>query len=306
MRRVILSIILLSIYTFATPTIYNNTGLVTKLEKFASTCSYYSRIAKKDLRIKSLCRKYKKNLNVALKLGYRIDKSTSDNSSLSEKYLAKLLSLDALYEQTIEKISIVKRKARESNDAIYHEKIIRKDVISLYKSDYEFVAKHRDVYIKADNPRYLKMLKDGREEFLSQEEHTLLIQKRKEEQINHRRDECENDMTIDRHSAHDIGKISNAIITGSNGDGYYVKTPETIFFIQGEPRHSASEDYITSYVISEGEKMSATNINMRSALTPKMWKFYIANERRLGIREYGEYGNVLIVHHNSECAALSR
>ncbi len=275
MRIIILSIILISTYIVATPTTYNNTGLVTKLEKFSPTCSYYSSIAKKDLRIKSLCKKYEKNLNITLKLGYKIDKSTSGNSSLSEKYLAKILSLDELREQIIEKISIAKTKARESNDATYHEKLIRKDVVRLNKSDYKFIAKHRDVYKKASNQRYLKMLKDGRKELLSDQERNVLLQKEKEKAISDKIEECQYEMTVAGHSNHQNGKISQGRVTGSNKDGIGVITKEGAFLIKNAPYHATGRIKTPIYVRSRGETIVQPKIDLGNPHPSNNYHFYM-------------------------------
>ncbi len=57
----------------ATPETLNNTGLITKLEKFTPICEYYTDIIKDRHKIKRLCGQYNKRLKNVLQLGYRID-----------------------------------------------------------------------------------------------------------------------------------------------------------------------------------------------------------------------------------------
>jgi len=313
MRRIILSIILLSIYTFATPTTYNNTGLVTKLEEFIPTCSYYSSIAKKDLRIKSLCKKYEKNMKNTLKLGYKLDKNISDNSQLLDKYRTKLFSLEEIREQIIEKVSIAKTKARDNNDATYHERLIRKDVIPLYKSDYEFVAKHRDVYIKADNRRYLKMVKDGRKELLTDKEQKVLLQEETEKENREKIDACTYEMTRERHSDRKIGKISQGRITGSNNDGLGVRTKEGFFLIEDAPYYAKGKIKSPIYVQSSGKVRLQPKISLNDPRKGNAYHFYM---KKAGLYDNIWYDGVgyapaipdklYFVKYSDACSTLNR
>ena len=207
MKKILLAVAVLSIYLNATPKTLNdkhNMELVTMLEKFTLTCSYYSKTMRAPLHIKQLCRKYDRNLNSTLELGYKLDrnivseqhthlyngkmhtctsqstKETSYNPVLLKTYTTKLLNLDKLREQIIEIVLREKTKARRSYDAEYHEKLIREDIISLNNRDYTFMAEHREVYASANNPRYIKMIEDQREELFSQEQREYHTQKQKE------------------------------------------------------------------------------------------------------------------------------
>jgi len=55
MKKILLAITMLGIYlnaTPTTPTTLNNTGLITKLEKFTPICTYYSETIKQPQHIK--------------------------------------------------------------------------------------------------------------------------------------------------------------------------------------------------------------------------------------------------------------
>ena len=169
MKKILLSIIMLGIYLNATPTTLNNTGLITKLEKFTPICTYYSKTIKQPQHIRQQCQKYKNHLNDILRTGYMLDrnivsgkhthlyngkmhtctkqshKETSYNSTTLNNYKMHLLGLDKLRREIIEKISREKIKARRSYDVEYHEKLIRKSVIRLYDSDYTFINEHIEV-----------------------------------------------------------------------------------------------------------------------------------------------------------------
>ena len=214
MKKILMTMTILSIYLNATPVTLNNTGLISKLEKFTPVCSYYSKVIKHPRQIKQMCRKYRNSLDEILKTGYRLDKSiapkkhthmyngvkhtcteqahtdTSYNPVQLKKYRTKLLSLDRLRDQIIEDISREKSKARRGYDVAYHEKLIREDIISLCNSDYIFIAEHREVYANADNPRYIKMIKDKKEELLSQKEREHLARQRKEEESRNSREDA--------------------------------------------------------------------------------------------------------------------
>ena len=182
MKKILLFITMLGIYLNATPVTLNNTGLITKLEKFTSICTYYSKTIKKPQHIRQQCQKYKRRLDDILRTGYRLDKSippikhahfyngemhtctkqshkgTSYNSRTLKNYRTRLFSLDKLRGKIIEKISREKTKARKSYDVVYHEKLIREGVIPLYDSDYTFIDEHIEVYANASSPIYMKML----------------------------------------------------------------------------------------------------------------------------------------------------
>ncbi len=207
MKKILLAIAVMSIYLNATPKTLNDKysmKLVTMLEKFTPTCSYYSKTMRAPLHIKQLCQEYDRNLYSTLELGYKLDrnivseqhthlyngkmhtctsqstKETSYNPVLLKAYKTKLLNLDKLRKQIIEIVSREKTKARRSYDVEYHEKLIREDIISLYNSDYTFIGEHTEVYAAANNPRYLKMIEDQREELFSQEQSEYHTPKQKE------------------------------------------------------------------------------------------------------------------------------
>ncbi len=189
MKKILLAITMLGVYLHATPITLNNTGLVTKLEKFTPVCTYYSKTIKQPRHIRQQCQKYKSRLDGILKTGYRLDRSipsmkhthfyngkmhtctaqsrlNMEHSKLDKyydpilikQYITRLFRLDKLRDKIIEDISLEKTKARKSYDIEYHEKLIRKGVIALYGSDYIFMTEHKEVYANADNPRYIEML----------------------------------------------------------------------------------------------------------------------------------------------------
>ncbi len=66
---------ILGISLYATPITLNNTGLITKLEKFTPICTYYSKIVKQPQHIRQQCKKYKNRLNDILNTGYKLDRN---------------------------------------------------------------------------------------------------------------------------------------------------------------------------------------------------------------------------------------
>lgn len=75
MRRILITMTVLSIYLNATPVTLNNAGLITKLEKFIPICTYYSKTIRQPQHIRQQCQKYKSRLDDILKTGYRLDRN---------------------------------------------------------------------------------------------------------------------------------------------------------------------------------------------------------------------------------------
>ena len=314
MRKIIFTAITLTLWLHATPVTLNNEGLITGLEKFKPICEYYGDIIKDSHKVKRLCGKYNKRLNNVLQAGYRMDKyivptththmyqgkmhtctnqtyrPTKYDTKLLNRYRSDVFSLDKLREEIIEYAGREKYNARTHYDAEYHEKLIREDVIDLYPSDYIFIAEHKEVYAKAGNPRYTKMIKDKREELFSQEEREYLAQQRKKEENRKEREnarwieECGYDMTAERHYAKKGGKISGKV-SGSDLQGYFVENwgggEKTTFYVVGGPLHTGG--YVTSpiYVISKGGHKRTIATNMGSGVKAT--------------------GTALIVYYNDAC-----
>ncbi len=314
MKRILITMTVLSIYLNATPVTLNNTGLITKLEKFTPICTYYSKTMNQPLHIRQLCKRYNNRLDDILKTGYRLDrnivsqkhthlyngkmhtctnqshKKTSYSTTALKNYRTHLLSLDKLRDQIIEDVSREKSKARRSYDVAYHEKLIREDVIRLYDSDKTFISEHWEAY--TNNPRYIKMLKDKDEALLSQEQREYLAQQQKEEERRNSIEDarwhemCSNNMTAERHHAKKGGKLTGRVTDSQNkgGKGYFVETlggMGATFFVVGGPLHTKGE-YITSpiHVASKGETRSTTLTNSRGVKTE---------------------GSVLVVEYNDKC-----
>jgi hypothetical protein len=290
-----MAILYISIY--ATPITLNDTGLITKLEKFTPICIYYGKIMQNPQYIKKQCKKYKIDLDNILKIGYKLDKNivskththlyngkmhscteqslkeTSYDSVELNNYRKKLLNLEKFREQIIEHILREKVKARRAYNIPYHEKLIRKDIIKIYEDDKIFIREHRDAYL--NNPRYIQMMKDEDEILLSQKEREYLAAIRKEEERKKEKEHarwmkmCGYKMTAERHYAKEGGKISGEVI-GADTDGYFVKTVGgygATYYVVGGPIHTRGE-YISTpiFVKSEGEVMPSLTTDTDSGV----------------------------------------
>ncbi len=318
MRKIIFTVIALTLSLNATPEILNNTGLITELEEFAPACEYYTDTIKNSHKIKRLCEQYNKKLKNVLQLGYRMDEDivptthkyryqgkmhtctnqaaeveivenekvlgkmrtchdgmlgeTKHDDKMLDKYRSNALSLNKLREKIIEYIGKEKVKARTNYDVAYHEKLIRKNMIKLYNCDMIFISEHKEVYAKANNPRFMQMEEKKNKALLLEKQREHMTKERKKEE-NVQREEsnywiqkCGHTMTSERHHAKVGGKISGTV-TGSSVDGYFVKSHDgTTFYIVGGPLHTDGEYVRDIFAISKGEKMSVTSTNKRSGV----------------------------------------
>jgi len=313
MKKILTAFIICGITLHATPVTMNNTGLITKLEKFTPVCTYYSQVIKNSKTINRMCRTYSHDLNNVLTMGYQLDRSITPqkhthlyhgkmhtcteqshtdrtyNPVLLKKYSTAFRRLDKLRNQIIEAIEKEKSRARRSYDVEYHEKLIRQDIIPLYHSDYIFISEHRDVYANANNPRYIKMLKDKKEELLSDKQRKYLAEQRSKMERQKDADQakwmemCGYDMSPERHFSKKGGKLIGEI-SGSDSNGYFVKSINgnfgTTYYVAGGPLHTGGYLLSPVYVISKGEKISTTLTNSRGVKTK---------------------GTALVVYYNDSC-----
>lgn len=212
------------------------------------------------------------------------------DAKILDKYRLDAFNLNKLREKIIEYIGKEKIKARASYDVVYHEKLIRKYIIKLYNCDKIFIAEHREVYDKENNPRYIQMvIKDA--EALWSKKQIMIVAKIKQDADKKKRREyeewmekCGNKMTAVMHHEGMSGKISGRV-ESSQPSGYLLKSyGGPTFFVQGGPLYTVGEYVDNIYVVTPKE-------DKRTGTT--------STDRRTGVKT--KAGMALVVDYNPWC-----
>jgi hypothetical protein len=171
---------LASSLAMATPSIYNNNGVLDELLQFKKSCQYFSKVVQDGGRVASECQSFTRLLDRTLSEGERLDRQlphkkhrhrylgkvhtcTEQNEAdnLNEEALAHyrqdIQRLIRMKEQVVEEVRRQKVRARKSYNVVYHERLIHDRAVPLYAQDKIFMKEHKEIYLKNNNPRYLKL-----------------------------------------------------------------------------------------------------------------------------------------------------
>lgn len=136
------------------PETYSSLGK--ELALFKEDCIIYRNVNLLPKKIRQSCQQYIKDVKVAFKLGYGLDKSIDSeniNKKQLDRYYVLLKNADKKREKLIEKIREEKYKARKNNDIKYYSQLLKGDQIKVGDEDYAFMKQHLDEF--QNNLKYI-------------------------------------------------------------------------------------------------------------------------------------------------------